>query len=121
ISAVAILSGLIQHRDGRILNTTVLGFTVISLDPDMSRIDRAEMDARAHLERFAHGNVLSIFIPDLDIINPDLRPIFANTRFPLAEIAGRGAIAFRNVAVTLRRGRVKPLGVFFDYVIGIGA
>src|SRR5438874_8378529 len=119
ISAVAILTGLAQHRDTRILDPAVFGFTMISFDPDMLRIDPAKMDARAHFEGFAHRNVLSIFVADLDIINTDLRPIFANTRFPLAEIAGRGAIVLRKVAVSLRRGRVKPLGVFLNHAMSI--
>src|SRR5207248_8379245 len=82
-------------------------------------IDRAEMNARAHFERFAHRNILSIFVADLHIINPDLRPILSDARFPLAEIAGRGAIVLRKVAVSLRRGSVKPLGVFLDHAMSI--
>src|SRR5438046_2840762 len=85
----------------------------------MLRIDRAEMDARTYFEGFADGNVLSIFIVDLHIINPDLRPIFADTRFPLAEIAGGGAIVLRKIAVSLRRGSVEPLGVFLDHAMSI--
>src|SRR5207245_11208145 len=85
----------------------------------MLRIDSAEMDARAHFERFTHGNVLSTFIADLHIINTDLRPIFADTRFPLAEIAGRSAIVLRKLAISLRRGRIKPLGVFLDHAMSI--
>src|SRR5438874_6670022 len=119
INAVAILTGLVQHRDTRILDPAVFGFTVISLDPDMLWIDRAEMNARAHFERFAHRNILSIFVADLHIINPDLRPILSDARFPLAEIAGRGAIVLRKVAVSLRRGSVKPLGVFLDHAMSI--
>ena len=45
VGAIAILTGLAQRRDSRILDTAVFGFTMISLDPDMLRIDRAEMDS----------------------------------------------------------------------------
>src|SRR5438874_422876 len=119
IDAVAILTGLAQHRDTRILDPAVFGFTVISLDSDMLRIDPAKMDARTDFERFAHRNVLPVLVADLHIINPDLRPIFADTRFPLAEIAGRSAIVLRKLAVSLRRGRIKPLSVFLDHAMSI--
>src|SRR6267378_366963 len=49
----------------------------------------------------------------------NLRPIFANTRFPLAEIAGRSAIVLRKLAVSLRRRRIKPLGIFLDHAMSI--
>src|SRR5438094_8139354 len=113
------MPGQLPQRYTRILDPAVFGFTVISLDPDMLWIDRAEMNARAHFERFAHRNILSIFVADLHIINPDLRPIFADTRFPLAEIAGRGAIDLRKVAVSLRRGRIKSLSIFLDHAMSI--
>src|SRR5437762_11308204 len=118
ISAVAILTGLAQHRDTRILDPAVFGFTVISFDPDMLRIDPAKMDARTDFQRFTHRNVLSILVADLHIINPDLRPIFAHTRFPLAEIAGRSAIVLRKLAVSLRRGRISPLVYSFAMAWG---
>src|SRR5436190_16096973 len=119
IGAVAILTGLAQHRDTRILDPAVFGFTVISFDPDMLRIDPAKMDARTDFQRFTHRNVLSVLVADLHIINPDLRPIFADTRFPLAEIAGRSAIVLRKLAVSLRRGRIKPLSIFLDHAMSI--
>src|SRR5947208_11749 len=119
VAAVAILVSLVQRRDGWILNTAVFGFTMIGFDPDMLRIDGAEMDARAHFEGFAHGNVLPVLIANLDIVDPDLRPIFADTRFPLAEIAGRNAIVLRKLAVGLRRGCVKPFGVFLNHAMSI--
>src|ERR1700730_4569384 len=92
---------------------------MISLDPDMLRIDRAEMDARTDFEGFAHGNVLPVLVADLHVVDPNLRPIFADTRFPLAEIAGGGAIVLRKLAVGLRRGYVKPLSVFLDHAMSV--
>src|SRR5438067_407007 len=119
IGAVAILTGLAQHRDTRILDPAVFGFTVISFDPDMLRIDPTKMDPRTDFQRFAHRNVLSILIADLDLIDPDLRPIFADTRFPLAEIAGRSAIVLSKLTIGLSRGRIKPLGVFLNHAMSI--
>src|SRR5438046_3329762 len=85
IGAVAILTGLAQHRDTRILDPAVFGFTVISLDPDMLRIDPAKMDTRTDFQRFTHRNVFSILVADLPIITPAVLPLFADMRFALAE------------------------------------
>ena len=105
IAAVAILVRLVQHGDGRIFDPAVFGFTMVGLDSDILRIDRAEMDACADFEGFAHGNVLPVFVADLDVVDPDLRPIVADARFPLAEITSRSAIVLRKLAVGLRRGQ----------------
>src|SRR5207248_846879 len=64
-------------------------------------------------------NVLPVCVTDLNLINPDLRPIFADTRFPLAQIAGCRAIVLRELAISLRRGNIKPLGVFLDHAMAI--
>jgi len=55
----------------------------------MARVDTAEKNVRAELERFADRNILSIFVTDLDVMNTDLRPIFAHSRFPLAQVSCR--------------------------------
>ena len=48
IAAVPVLAGLIQHCDGRIFNSAVVGLAMIHLDPDMLRIDGAEMNPRPY-------------------------------------------------------------------------
>src|SRR6187549_437364 len=54
----------IEDRNGRILDSTVIGFAVVSLDADVIRADRAKMNFRGNLQRFAHLDVLAIGISD---------------------------------------------------------
>src|SRR5437764_10186925 len=82
ITAVAVAAVCAQYADHRVFDSAVLGFAVIRLNPDVAWIDIAEENAGADFERFADGNVLSIFVADLHVVDPDLRPIFSHSRFP---------------------------------------
>src|SRR6266404_4284022 len=84
VTAVAILSSLIERRGRWVSDPAVFRFTVIDFNSDVLGIDRPEMDACAHLKRFSHGDALAIFIADLQVIDTHLRPVFAHTCFPFA-------------------------------------
>ena len=72
---------------------------MVRFDANVVRIDISEVDMRADLERFADENVLSIFVADLHIVDPNLRPIFARPRFPLAQLRCRFATVLGKVFV----------------------
>ena len=83
---------LIEESPGRIANVAVIHFAVVGFHSYMFWIDCAEMNPSADFQRFADGNILPIFITDLDLINFHLRPILADACFPLAQVARRRAI-----------------------------
>ena len=60
-------ASLIEDSRRRIANVSVIRFAVVGFHPHMVWLDRAEMNVRRDLQRFADQNALSIFITDLDI------------------------------------------------------
>src|SRR4029453_5461402 len=105
IIAVSIRSApLIGGSRRKIWNVAVIPFTVVGFHSHMLWIDRAQMNSRRDLQRFADQNALSIFIAYLDIRNFYLWPILAYLRFPLAQLRG-GTTAVAGKALVRFRGR----------------
>src|SRR5690349_846483 len=56
VAAIAVKLGFVESRHTRILDPTVLSFAVIRFHPPMFRIDCAEINPRAQLQRVAGRN-----------------------------------------------------------------
>src|SRR5947207_12773181 len=92
---------------------------MISLDSNMARSDRAEMNFRGNLQRLANLDILTISIADLDIEDGHLRPILAHLRLPFAKLCRRRAGIARELLVSPGRGSVRTCGVFLDHPMGV--
>src|SRR5436190_24038919 len=105
----------VENRHSRIPDSTVVGFPVVNFDSNVVRGDRAEMNFRGDLQRFANLDILAISIADLNIKNTHLRPIFAHPRFPFAKLGRGRAVIAREFLVSPGRRNVETLGVLLDH------
>src|SRR5687767_11203999 len=57
----------VQDRHRRIFDSAIVGFSMVSLDPNVVGSDGSQMHFRGNLERFADLDILAIGIADLNI------------------------------------------------------
>src|SRR3981081_786525 len=82
IAAATVFVAFRENRDFGIFDSAIFTFAVIRFHSNVLRIDWTEVNARAHLKRFAHRNILPVLVSNLHIVNAHLRPFLPDPGLP---------------------------------------